>query len=251
MPMAATWEPESNAAAHSPMSSPSQLRRPSRHEADPGAHRRMVLQQLRQDQRLAQAGERLAGQDVRARLCEDLEPRCMEVAQLAVADRISAPVLRAVGQHRAVGTDRPGHEGTQPRSAIGRDRPELIPRPDGQRHRAAHQFRRRPRVDSAALQPREGGLIGRARGHVGARAKVVRVHGADQVGPLDQAFGRPQRVVQVGAAPLELRGQRAVQDDRRLSRQKWVKRREHSAAGIRSGSGCPREKSAGAPRRPW
>src|SRR5258707_6278881 len=48
------------------------------------------------------------------------------------------------------------------------------------------------------------------------------MHRADQVRPLDQAFCRPERILEVGAAPFEFRRQGAVQNHQRTPRKETV-----------------------------
>ena len=56
----------------------------------------------------------------------------------------------------------------------------------------------------------EGCLVRGSGAHVGAGIEIIRVHRANHVRPFDQAFGRPQRIAQVGTATFEFRGERAI-----------------------------------------
>ena len=114
---------------------------------------------------------------------------------------------------------------------VGGVRPEFIARVRRQRDRIAHQALGLIPVDAAALESLEGRLIGCGGRDVGAGPEVIHVHRADGVRRFDQAFGRPERVAKVGAAPLELGRERPVQHDDRAASStarrsdSWVDRR--------------------------
>jgi hypothetical protein len=55
-------------------------------------------------------------------------------------------------------------------------------------------------------------LIGRRGRDVRAGGKVIGVHRANQIRPLDQHLCRPKRIAQIGAAALEFGRERSVED---------------------------------------
>jgi hypothetical protein len=138
-----------------------------------------------------------------------------------------APIFRAVRQHRAVRSYRGRDERAQASGAIGGNIPKFISCLDGKRHGVAHQARRVFMCDSAAMKGLESSLVGRRRCHIRARIEVIQMHRADHAGLLDQIFGRPKRVAQIGAAALKFGGQCAIEDDQGLCRQKIFKRMVH------------------------
>ena len=81
-------------------------------------------------------------------------------------------------------------------------------------HAPAHQLGRPLAIEAALGEALERRLVARGDRDVGAGGEVVRMHGADQVRILQQEAGRPQRVAQVGAAPLELGREPAVEHQR-------------------------------------
>ncbi len=61
-------------------------------------------------------------------------------------------------------------------------------------------------------------LIGGGGRNIRSRAKIIEVHAADQLGALDQAFRRPESILEVRAAAFQFRRQSAVQNHYRTLR---------------------------------
>ena len=149
------------------------------------------LEQPGQDHSLAQAGQRLARDEIGAGARQDLEARAVKSCKFRIAHGVSAAILGAVRQHGAVGSDGRRHERAAARLPVRRFRPELIASGHRDRDRIAHQAFGAFPADAAALEALEGCLVGRGGRHVGAGDEVIQVHRADGLGRLDQAFGRP------------------------------------------------------------
>ncbi|MNR22076.1 hypothetical protein D3C85_1390120 [compost metagenome] len=96
---------------------------------------------------------------------------------------------------------------------VGRIGPELVARLLRQLYRALHQFRSGSFVQAALGKAAERRLVAGGGGDIGTGGKVVEVHLADQLRLLDQHPRRPQRVIQVTTATLQLGRHRAVQHD--------------------------------------
>ena len=75
-----------------------------------------LVEQLDQDLRLHDVGDRLDGDEVGLRGGEQVEPPSVEVAQVRSGDAVVASILRAVGEEGAVGTDGRSDEWTGPRA---------------------------------------------------------------------------------------------------------------------------------------
>ncbi len=117
------------------------------------------------------------------------------------------------------GRNRPG--------MIRRIGPILIAGARRERDGAAHQPRGGVAPDAAAGKGLEARLIGRRRRDVGAGLEIIEMHLADQLRPLEQAFGRPERISKVRAAPLQFGGERSVHDEQRPLREERADRAMH------------------------
>ena len=134
-------------------------------------------------------------------------------------------VLRAVGQKGAVGADTGRHQRALTAGAVCRQCPELVARSMRQLYRAAQQPLGLRLAEPATDESRDAGLIAGRDDAVGPGFEVVEVQPADRLRLLEQQPGRPERVVEVVAAGLELGGQPAVEDHHLLARQQvaqWV-----------------------------
>ncbi len=180
-------------------------------KADPRAGVRKLLQHARQCQRFAQARQGLAGQEIGAGIRQYPQARPMKVSEGGVRQRIAAAIFGAVREHGAIRADGCRDQRPQPAGTVRFFGPKLVACAGRHRHGVAHQLRRRLTLDAALRKGLEGRLIGRRGCDIGAGAKIVEMHCMDQLGPLDQAFRGPQRIVQIGAAAFELGRQCAVQ----------------------------------------
>jgi hypothetical protein len=185
-------------------------------KTDPGLHRRKLGQQVGDGQCFGQAGQGLAGQQVGPGVGQHLQPGAVEGGQGLARHVCVAAVFRAVGQHGTVRPHRGSHQGFAPAGAVERVRPEGVAGFAGQLDGTAHQVRRLVVVQTPPRERFKGGLVAGCGGHVGTREEIVQVDLPDQVGLLDQQLGRPQRVLEVGAAPLQFGGQGAVEHEKAL-----------------------------------
>ena len=135
-------------------------------------------------------------------------------------DRVAAPIFGAVRQHRTVRSDGGRDQRPQPLDPVQRLGPEFIPGGQRERDGVAHRSSRAFASDAACAEALESRLIGRRGRDVGARLEIIEMHLANEVRALEQAFRRPQRIVEIGSAALEFRRERAVQDEHALRRQR-------------------------------
>jgi len=151
-------------------------------------------------------GERLAGEHVGPRLGEQCQAWAVELPQRRHRHRrdVVAPVLRAVGQVRAVRA----HGTGDPAVLAGGGHP--VP---GQLHGARDQRGRLVRVDAGGGEARQRGLVARRRRHLGAGHREGGVRVDDGLRVVPQQPGRPERRGHVVSPGLQLGGQPAVQDD--------------------------------------
>jgi hypothetical protein len=176
-------------------------------EADPGRDAGEPVEDRDERLGLEDRRDRLDREQVGTGLEELLDPGLVEVDQLPHGQPVPPHVLGAVGQHRAVRTYRRGHDPLVAGCVGG------LPR---QLHAPPHQAGRALAAQAALGEALERRLVAGRDRDVGTGCEVVRVHGADQIRILEEDARRPQRVAQVGAAPLELRRESAVQHKRTL-----------------------------------
>ena len=81
-------------------------------KADPGVDRRKFLKEAGEDHCLAQTGQGLARDEIRAGPRQNLEARAVKIRELPVAHGVPSPVFGAVGEHGAVRSDGCRHERT-------------------------------------------------------------------------------------------------------------------------------------------
>ncbi len=146
--------------------------------------------------------------------CRDTDD--LETVEAIMAERRIRRVPVVDGARRAVGAeaalkraDRPGDAGTGDVRALAR---ELVAGLAGEAHRERGQ------LGGAALEAAGAEVAGVGakrvrRQHLGAGREVVAVDGADLRGVVEQRVRGPQRRGHAGAAALELRAGRAVEDD--------------------------------------
>jgi hypothetical protein len=191
-------------------------------EADPRLYLGKLRQQTRQRDGLVAARQCFAGEQIGAGRCEHCETRAMERDQRVDVQAIVAVVFGAVVQRRTIRADRRGDKRIGAARACPRVGPEHLARFARERHRAAQEACRRCRVEPAACKAFEARLIAGSRCDIGTSHVVVEMHLADQFGRVQQHLGRPQWVVQVGAAALELGREPAVEDHDPMSFEQFV-----------------------------
>lgn len=166
----------------------------------------------RPQQRLGLIGvrDRLEGQHIRPDEIQHLQAGPVEGLQLGHTQPVSAPVLGAVREHRAVRSDRGRHVERPPDAPPSR----VHRRVDGQLHALGDEFGRPVVLDPALREALEGGLVAGGDRHVGARLVVREVRLGDRLGLVREQSRRPQLVAQVVPGRPELVGQTAVEDER-------------------------------------
>ena len=142
------------------------------------------------------------------------EALAVEGHESGFVEIVVARVLRTVRQEGAVGTDARGNE-----RALASGPPSGV-RPEGARaSRARSTLRTQERAGLGLRQAftheaGHSGLIAGGGDAVGAGVEVRGVHGGDRFRRVQQEPRRPERVVEVEAGPLQLRGEPAVEDER-------------------------------------
>src|SRR5262249_50299174 len=146
---------------------------------------------------------------------------------------IVAAVFRAVVQGCSVAA----HGGRDQRERSSRRLVGITPEPRARLSREPnaqrHQFGRWGRAQSAPREAREGRLIAGTRDDVRAGRQVIQVYLANDVRLLDEQLGGPERIAQVGAAPLQLRRQGTVENDDAEFSQEWLERIAHHCLSAR------------------
>src|SRR5262245_26647298 len=111
-------------------------------------------------------------------------------------------------ERRAVAADRRRHEGTRP---IHVRRMKVVARLPRQTDAPPEHSGCLGWIQTATGQTGKGRLVAGAGDDVGAGTQVVVVHASNQSRVVEKELGGPQRVTQIGAVALELRGQTAVE----------------------------------------
>ena len=183
-------------------------------EADPGLRlRKLRAQQFSQHARLLQAGQGFAGQHIRPGRQQRRQARAMKITQRGVVHAIVADVFRAIGAHGAKRPHRRRHQGARAHAVQWRiGRPERIARLTRQLHRQLQAGGGLLGAQTAPGKAFIAGLITGGGGHIGASGKIIVVHGANQLRVVQQHARRPQRIAQIAAAPLQLGGQGAIEN---------------------------------------
>ena len=174
-------------------------------ERDPRLDAGDLVQELGQDRRLAPARDRLDREYVGARGHELRDPGAVGPCDLVVGRApVVARVLGAVREDDGVGPEAPGHE---PRAAAA-----LAGAP-GQLDAEAQKGGALVAPHAGRLESLERRVVARRDGDVRARLEVRDVNVLDRLRVVAQQPRRPERIAQVVAAGLELRGETAVEDD--------------------------------------
>ncbi len=186
-------------------------------EGDPTLPAAGFRGQLRQDERLAQLGDRLEREHVAAPAarCQLLDRQChapaLEGRDLRVGHVTAiAAVLRSIREPGGIGPYRGGHD--RARARAGARRHELVAGPQRQPHRAAIERLRSVLSESLAYEARHGGLVPGAGDALRAGLEVRAVHALDRLRLLLQEARGPQPVAEVVAGALQLRRHRPVED---------------------------------------
>ena len=164
---------------------------------EPGGQAELV-QEWHQHFRLLGVGDGLHREQVRGGRGQQFEPASVEVAQRTWGDPVSTSVLRAVGQHRAVGAD--GRRDQESAPACGYDLvAHLTGQVDARQERALRLAWREP----GRHQARHACLVARRRDHVGTGEVVVAVDCGDLLGIIEEQACSPQVGGEVNPPILE------------------------------------------------
>ena len=179
-------------------------------ETDPGQNVGRLKQQASQDPRLTRVGDGLAGQQVGPAGGQQLPARPMKGEQLVLAQTAPPPILGAVGQVRAVGTDTGRNQRPQTANPIVCLSPKRLARGQGQLDRSVEQRGGLVLTVPVIHKAGQAGLIAGRENAVGTGRQVVGMHLLDGLGRGIQQAGRPQSVAQPVAPRFEFGGQPAV-----------------------------------------
>lgn len=132
----------------------------------------------------------------------------MKVHQLLDRQHVVATIFRAIGQIRAIRSHRACHP---QRRGMRVQRQMIGTRLHRQRYAASDQRLRLRNIQSACGKSQRRGLITGGDRALRTGSEVIAMHLIDQLRLLHQHARRPQRIVEIAAALLQLGGQRAIQ----------------------------------------